>query len=50
MKQRRSRNRLKEDVLLLDMAAEGKCVARIEEKVYFVDGGVPGDLIDLLVE
>jgi 23S rRNA (uracil1939-C5)-methyltransferase len=50
MKQRRSRNRLKEDVLLLDMAAEGKCVARIEDKVYFVEGGVPGDLVDLLVE
>lgn len=47
---RKSRNRLKENVLLLDMAAEGKCVARIEEKVFFVEGGVPGDVVDILVE
>lgn len=47
---RKSRNRLKEDVRLLDMAAEGKCVARIEEKVYFVEGGVPGDVADILIE
>lgn len=37
-------------MLLLDMAAEGRCVARIDEKVYFVSGGVPGDLVDILVE
>lgn len=47
---RKSRNRLKENVLLLDIASEGKCVARIEDKVYFVEGGVPGDLVDVLVE
>jgi 23S rRNA (uracil1939-C5)-methyltransferase len=50
MKKRRRPNRLKENVLLLDMAAEGRCVARIDEKVYFVSGGVPGDRVDLLVE
>ena len=50
MKQRKGRNRLKENVLLLDMAAEGRCVARIDEKVYFVTGGVPGDRVDILVE
>lgn len=50
MKKRSSRNRLKEDVLLLDIASEGKCVARIEDKVYFVEGGVPGDVVDVLVE
>lgn len=37
-------------MLLLDMAAEGRCVARIDDKVYFVEGGVPGDRVDLLVE
>ena len=39
-----------EDVLLLDIAAEGKCVARVNDKVYFVEGGVPGDVVDVLVE
>ena len=37
-------------MLLLDMAAEGRCVARIDDKVYFVNGGVPGDRVDILVE
>jgi len=50
MKNRKPRNKVKENVLLLDIAAEGKCVARIEDKVYFVEGGVPGDLVDILVE
>jgi 23S rRNA (uracil1939-C5)-methyltransferase len=49
MKKRRQ-NKLKENVLLLDMAAEGRCVARIDDKVYFVNGGVPGDRVDILVE
>ena len=50
MKKDKRRNRLRENVLLLDMAAEGRCVARIDEKVYFVSGGVPGDRVDILVE
>lgn len=50
MKNRKPRNRVREAVTLLDMAAEGKCIARIEEKVYFVEGGVPGDVVDILVE
>jgi len=50
MGSRKPRNKVKENVLLLDMAAEGKCVARIDEKVYFIEGGVPGDLVDILVE
>lgn len=50
MKNRKPRNKVKENVRLLDIAAEGKCVARIEDKVYFVEGGVPGDLVDILVE
>jgi 23S rRNA (uracil1939-C5)-methyltransferase len=50
MRKDKRRNRLRENVLLLDMAAEGRCVARIDEKVYFVSGGVPGDRVDILVE
>jgi 23S rRNA (uracil1939-C5)-methyltransferase len=50
MGSRKPRNKVKENVRLLDIAAEGKCVAKIEDKVYFVEGGVPGDLVDILVE
>lgn len=39
-----------ENVLLTDIAAEGKCVARVNDMVYFVEGGVPGDLVHILVE
>ena len=50
MGSRKPRNKVIENVLLLDIAAEGKCIARIDEKVFFVEGGVPGDLVDILVE
>lgn len=50
MRKTSGKNRLRENVLLSDMAAEGKCVARIDEKVYFISGGVPGDRVDILVE
>jgi len=29
------------------MAAEGKCVARIDGQVIFIDGGAPGDTVDV---
>jgi 23S rRNA (uracil1939-C5)-methyltransferase len=50
MKRTKGRNRLRENVLLKDMAAEGRCVAKIDEKVYFISGGVPGDRVDILIE
>ena len=28
------------------MAAEGKCVARIDGKVIFLEGGAPGDTVE----
>lgn len=36
-------------LLLTDIAAEGQTIARHEGKIIFVDGGVPGDLADVLV-
>ena len=36
-----------EKVLVLDYAAEGKSLARVEGKVIFIEGAVPGDLVDV---
>jgi 23S rRNA (uracil1939-C5)-methyltransferase len=36
-----------ENVLVEDYAAEGKCIARVEGKVIFIEGAVPGDLVDV---
>ncbi len=38
-----------ENVLISSYAAEGKCIARIDNKVIFVAGAVPGDTVNLLV-
>ncbi|MBN2683230.1 MAG: 23S rRNA (uracil(1939)-C(5))-methyltransferase RlmD [Bacteroidales bacterium] len=37
------------DVELTDLAAEGKAIARINGKVLFVTGAIPGDIIDVQV-
>ncbi len=37
------------DVVVNDMAAEGKCVCRVDEQVIFVEGAVPGDVVDLII-
>lgn len=48
---RRNKNRkpLFESVEILDTAAEGKSLARIEDKVLFVPQTVPGDIVDVQV-
>lgn len=38
-----------EDLLISDYAAEGKALAKLEGKVIFVSGAVPGDVADVLV-
>ena len=38
-----------ENVTIADCAAEGKCVARVDDKVVFVPFVVPGDIVDLQV-
>ncbi len=36
-----------EKVLVQDYAAEGKSLARVEGKVIFIEGAVPGDVVDV---
>lgn len=38
-----------ENILITDYAAEGKALARIDGKVIFIEGGVPGDVADILL-
>jgi 23S rRNA (uracil1939-C5)-methyltransferase len=38
-----------ENVTIQNYAAEGKCIARVDDKVIFVSGAVPGDVVDLFV-
>ena len=37
------------EVLITDIAAEGKSIARVNDLVVFVKGAVPGDIVDLQV-
>lgn len=39
-----------EKILIEDYAAEGKSLARVEGKVIFVEGAVPGDLVDVQLQ
>lgn len=36
-----------EKILVQDYAAEGKSLARVEGKVIFIEGAVPGDVVDI---
>lgn len=36
-----------ESVTIIDAGAEGQAVAKVNEMVVFVDGGVPGDVVDV---
>ena len=36
-----------ENILVLDYAAEGKSLSRVDGKVVFIEGAVPGDVVDV---
>jgi len=38
-----------ENIVVETVAAEGKCLARIEGQVIFLEGGAPGDTVDVLI-
>lgn len=46
---RRKPNRVLEGVELTDYAAGGRSIVRVEGKVVFVEGAVPGDVVDVLL-
>lgn len=46
---RRNRKPIFEEVEVLDTAAEGKSLAKVNEKVLFIAGTVPGDIVDVQV-
>lgn len=47
---RRNKYPLLEKVLISDIGAEGKALARLENKVVFVSGAIPGDVVDIQVK
>lgn len=38
-----------ENIVIRSMAAEGKCVARLDNLVIFIEGGAPGDTVDVML-
>ncbi|MFN3404963.1 MAG: 23S rRNA (uracil(1939)-C(5))-methyltransferase RlmD [Cytophagaceae bacterium] len=49
MSKKNNQPQIIENVTIADMAAEGKCVARHNEKVIFVEQAAPGDVADLKI-
>lgn len=45
----RGKKKVLEQVLIEGIAAEGKCIARVDDKVVFVTEVAPGDVVDVLV-
>lgn len=46
---RRRKNKIVENITLESYATEGKAIGRKEGKVFFVENGVPGDLVDIWI-
>jgi 23S rRNA (uracil1939-C5)-methyltransferase len=49
MRKRRNKNFLVENQTVTAYAADGKCIVRADNKVIFVTGAVPGDVVDVFV-
>jgi len=47
---RRNKYPLLEKVLISDIGSEGKALARLENKVVFVSGAIPGDVVDIQIK
>ena len=46
---RKPKNKVIREVEVIGYAAEGRSLAKIDGKVYFIEGAVPGDTVDLLL-
>ena len=46
---RRQKNVILENIAVEDYAAEGKSLARVDGKVIFIEGAIPGDVVDVLL-
>jgi len=46
---RSNKGKVLEKIAVLDMAAEGKCVARVNDKVIFISHVAPGDVVDVRI-
>ena len=46
---RKKRNVVLEDLRVLSYAAGGKSIAKVDGKVIFIEGAVPGDVVDVRV-
>jgi 23S rRNA (uracil1939-C5)-methyltransferase len=44
---KQNRTIILEDVLVADYAAEGRSLARVDGKVVFIEGAIPGDVVDV---
>jgi len=49
MSRKKEKNQVLERVLVQDYAAEGKALSRVDGKVIFIEGAVPGDLVDVML-
>lgn len=45
----RGKKKVLDRVLVEGIAAEGKCIARVDEQVVFIDKVAPGDVVDVLI-
>jgi 23S rRNA (uracil1939-C5)-methyltransferase len=48
-KKKNKEPQLLEAAVITDMAADGLAMARVEDKVYFIEGAVPGDVVNARV-
>ena len=45
----RGKRKVLEQIKIEGIAAEGKCISRVNDEVLFVEGVAPGDVVDVLV-
>lgn len=49
MSRKRNSPRILQQVSVEDYAAEGKSISRVDGKVIFIEGAVPGDIVDVML-